>query len=187
MRYLLQRTRLQHLIRHRNGYLALAGCAMGLNILLVILLFSMIGREKIVVVPPEIQKSFWVTSSKVSPEYLSEMVMFLNSLYLNVTPSNAAMQHTVLLHYVDPSVYEKIKVQLITMQDRLKKEHVTLSFQPSHIKVDNQKLMAEVSGDLQYTVGSILLTPRPVIYHWGFNYQQGRLRITSFPEEKQNV
>lgn len=187
MKYVLQQSRLQHLLQSRNGYLMLASGSIGLNILLVLFLFCTIGRERIVVVPPEIQKSFWVTSSLVSPEYLSEMVLFLNSLNFNVTPSNAPQQHAVLLRYVDPSQYAAVKMKLLEVDDRLKKEHVSIAFQPSHVKVDTKKLIAEVSGDLQYTVGDIPIAPQHVVYRWGFRYSQGRLLITAFPEVKKNA
>jgi len=187
MKYLLQQTRLQHLIQHRNGYLLLASGSILLNVLLVILVFSMMGRERIVLVPPEIQKPFWVTSSKVSPEYLTEMVIFLNSLNFNVTPSNAQQQHTVLLRYVDPVYYSSVKTKLIEMEDKLKKDHGSLSFQTAHVKVDTNQLIAEVTGDLHYSIGDIQLPPQRVVFKWGFYYSQGRLRIITFPEIKQHA
>lgn len=187
MRYLLERSRMQHLIKTRNGYLVLACGSLVLNVLLVGFMFFMVGRERVVIVPPEIQKSFWVTSGRVSPEYLSEMVLFLTSLSFNMTPSNAAMQHNILLRYVDPSYYETLKVQLIEVEDQIKKEHITTSFYPNDIKVDTNKLIAEVSGDLQYTVGDTQLAPTHVSYQIKFSYKQGQLKITSFPEVKSHV
>jgi conjugal transfer pilus assembly protein TraE len=185
MKYLLQKSRLQHLIQYRNGYLVLASGSLVLNILLVVFLFFMIGRERIVVVPPEINKAFWLTSNRVSPDYLSEMVLYLNSLSFNLTPANANMQHRVLLRYVDPSYYETVKIKFIEIEDRVKKEHITMAFYPSEPpKVDANKLIARITGDLQYTVGDIQLPPQRVTYQYGFRYTQGRLTLTSFPEVK---
>lgn len=185
MKHLLQKKRLEHLIQYRNGYLALASGSLLINILLVIFLFFMIGRERIVVVPPEINKSFWVTANRVSPEYLSEMVLYLNSLYFNITPSNANIQHSVLLRYVDQSCYEALKIKFIEIEDKIKKEHITMVFYPSESpKVDANKLIARITGDLQYTVGDIQLPPQRVTYQYGFRYTQGRLTLTSFPEVK---
>jgi conjugal transfer pilus assembly protein TraE len=187
MKYLLQKSRLQHLIQHRNGYLTFACGSLLLNILLVMVLFCMIGRERIVVVPPDIQKSFWVTSSRVSPDYLSEMVLFLNSLSFNITPSNASMQHKILLRYVDSTIYSTLKMKLMEIEDHIKKEHITMAFYPRDVKVDTNKLAAIVTGDLQYTVGDIQLLPQQVKYQYGFRYTQGRLTLTSFPEVKKHA
>ena len=187
MRYLLQKSRLQHLIQNRNGYLVLASGSLVLNVLLVLFLFSMLGRERTIVVPPEIQKPFWVTSHQVSPEYLSEMLLFLASLSFNVTASNAAMQHSVLLRYVDPSYYETLKLKLFEIEERLKKEHVSTVFYPASVKVDSKKFIGEVSGDLQCSIGDLQLPPRHVTYQFMFSYKNGLLRITSFPEVERHA
>ena len=187
MRFLLGRTRLQHLIKSRNGYLALACGSLVVNALLVIFMFFMVGRERIVIVPPEVPKSFWVTASRVSPEYLSEMALFLSSLSFNATPSNIVMQHNVLLRYVDSAYYEAIKSKLTEVSDKVKKEHITTSFYPGSVKVDTRRLIAELSGDMQYTIGDIQTQPTHVTYQIGFSYRQGQLRITSFPEVKNNA
>lgn len=184
MRYLLEKSRIQNLIKSRNGYLVLACGSITLNILMIIFMFFMVGRERVIIVPPDIQRSFWVTSGKVSPEYLSEMTLFLVSLGFNLTPSNVTLQHTVLLRYVDPDYYNTFKIKLIDVADKVKKEHITASFYPNDVKVDTNKLIAQVSGDLQYTVGDVHLTPEHVTYQFGFNYRQGQLKITSFPEVK---
>lgn len=187
MRHLLEQSRLQHLIKSRNGYLALASASLLLNVLLVSFLFFMVGRERIVVIPPEVNKSFWMTTGKVSPEYLSEMVLYFTSLGFNVTPGNVDMQHNLLLRYVDPDYYETLKMRLLDVKDKLKKDHITTSFYPNDVKVDTKKLIARVSGDLHYTVGDINLAPSHVTYQFGFSYRQGQLRITSFPEVKANA
>lgn len=185
MKYLLQKNRIQHLIQYRNGYLTLASGSIVLNVLLVVLLFCMIGRERVVIVPPEIKKSFWLTSNHVSPEYLSEMALYLNGLSFNLTPSNASIQHHLLLRYVDPSYYEKLKTKFIEIEDKVKKEHITMAFYPSSPpQVDANKLIAQITGDLQYTVGDIHLPPKRVTYQYGFRYSQGQLMLTSFPEVK---
>lgn len=187
MRYLLGKSRLQHLVKNRNGYLALACGSLAVNVLLVIFMFFMVGRERIVIVPPEVPKSFWVTSSKVSPEYLSEMALFFSSLSFNATPSNIVMQHAVLLRYVDSGCYESIKTKLTEVADKVKKEHITTNFYPSSVKVDTKHLVAVLSGDMQYTIGDIQTAPTQVTYQIGFSYRQGQLRITSFPEVKNNA
>lgn len=186
MRYLLEKSRIQNLVKNRNGYLVLACGSVALNLLMIAFMFFMVGRERIIVVPPDIQRSFWLTSGKVSPEYLSEMTLFLVSLGFNVTPSNASMQHAVLLRYVDPNYYSTFKTALTDVAEKIKKEHATTTFYPNDVKVDTNKLIARVSGDLHYTIGDMHLAPKHVTYQFGFSYRQGQLKITSFPEVKSN-
>jgi len=184
MKHLLRNTRIQYLVEHRNGYLTLAVLGLLANMLLVSYLFYAKGYEKIVVSPPMIEKSFWVSANHVSPEYLSEMAIFFANLRLNVTPSNAAMQRDILLRYVTPYCYEGLKIALITEAERLKKERITTAFYPVDVRVDAKKLIARVLGDLQSTIGDSQLSPQRVMYQMEFTYNAGRLLIKSFEEVK---
>jgi conjugal transfer pilus assembly protein TraE len=187
MKYLLRNSRIQYLVKHRNGYMTLAVLSLISNIFLVAYLFYAKGYEKTVITPPGIAKSFWVSANQVSPEYLSEMGLFFANLRLNVTPSNAAMQRDVLLRYVNPSRYEILKTELVLEAEHLKKEHITTAFYPVDVKVDEKKLIVKISGDLQSTVGDTQLFPQRVIYQMEFTYHSGRLLINSFEEVKEHA
>lgn len=187
MNYLLQQSRLQHLIKNRNGYLVLASGSVVLNIILALALFLMIGHERIIVVPPSINKTFWVSANHVSPEYLSEMSLFFVSLRFNVTPSNVVHQRDLLLKYTDPKQYASLKIELNDEAARLNKGRVTTAFHPVDIKVDAQKLQARVTGDIQSTVGGVLLPMQRVTYQIQFTYNQGRLLVNTFQEVKKNA
>lgn len=184
MKYLLHKSRLQHLISHRNGYLALASGSLILNVLLAMGIFAVSGHERIVVVPPSINKTFWVTESHVSPEYLSEMTLFFADLRFNLTASNVAMQHDLILRYVNPNGYADVKAQLLSEAEKLTKEHIAMAFYPVDIKVDTTKLISIVTGDVQGTVGNSVLPLERVKYQLTFTYHDGRLLVKSFDEVK---
>ena len=80
------RSQLEKVIAHRNGYLVLALASLAHSFLLAILNIVLIGRERIILTPPTIEKSFWVSAHHVSAEYLSEMTTFFAYLRLNATP-----------------------------------------------------------------------------------------------------
>ncbi len=184
MNYLLHKARLQHLISHRNGYLALASGSLILNVLLAIAIFIVSGHERIVLVPPDITKTFWVSKSHVSQEYLSEMTLFFADLRFNLTANNIAMQHDLLLRYVNPNGYADVKAQLLNEADKLTKEHVSMAFFPVDIKVDATSLTSVVTGDIQGSVGNTLLPLERVKYQLRFIYHDGRLLVKSFDEVK---
>ncbi len=182
MKHILQKSRIQHLILRRNGYLLLAVSSILLNVVLGLGMVNVVGHEKIVLVPPVMERSTWVTSYQVSPEYLSGMSLFLADLLLNVTPSNAMTQHQLFLRYVDSPQYEKFKTELFTEEDRMKKEHMTMSFQLSDIQVDPSKFIARISGDVQYMVGSTMMPIKHLTYSFAFTYHLGLLKVKSFEE-----
>jgi hypothetical protein len=92
------------------------------------------------------------------------------------------MQHELFLRYVDSPFYEKFKTELITQEDRLKKEHMTMSFQLSNVKVDTKKFIAQISGDVAYMVGNTPMPTKHLTYAITFNYHLGQLKVKSFEE-----
>jgi conjugal transfer pilus assembly protein TraE len=182
MKHILQKSRIQHLLGMRNGYLLLACSSMLLNLILAMAIGSVIGTERIVLVPPEIEKPTWISASKVSAEYIWGMSLFLSDLLLNVTPSNASMQHQMFLRYVDESQYGKVKSGLLDQEERLKKEHTTMRFQLSKIQIDAQRLQARISGDVEFTVGETSMPAKHLTYILAYTFRHGQLKVKSFEE-----
>jgi len=61
---------------NRLKSLAILALAGGLALSLCVIL-TIVGTERIVFVPPNINKSFWVTKDKVSKDYLEDMGAFV--------------------------------------------------------------------------------------------------------------
>ncbi len=182
MKNILHQSRIQYLIARRNGYLFLAGGSILLNIVLGFGIVNVMGYQKIILVPPVIERPSWVTSYQVSPEYLSGMSLFLTNLLLNVTPNNATMQHQLFLRYVDSLAYDKFKTELIAQADHLKKEHMTMSFQLSDVQIDATQFIARISGDVAYKVGNLTMPTKHLTYSLAFTYHLGQLKVKSFEE-----
>jgi conjugal transfer pilus assembly protein TraE len=178
------RSHLTKIISQRNGYLVLAGGALIVCLLETMIILLLIGRERIVIVPPTIEKSFWVSAQSVSPEYLSEMTMFFASLRLNMTPENAGLQRETLLRYTDPAYYNSLNSQLVKEADRLNDQHISMAFYSVNIKVNSKKLEAIIEGDLKASVGDAAIPTKRVRYLVGYRYDAGRLLIKSFDEVK---
>src|SRR5579862_9031039 len=147
MKNVLKQSRLQYLLDNRNGYLVLASGSLLLNVILSGILYCMVGYEKIVLVPPTIIHGSWISENKVSSNYLSSMSIMLSDFRLNLTPDNAALQRQLFLEHVDPKNYEKLKSELIEEGEKLKKEHITLSFYMTNVASDADKMMSKIEGD----------------------------------------
>lgn len=184
MKRLLQKARIQHLTEKRNSYLMIAMGSLAVNILLAVYINTVNSSEKTYFVPPIVEKPFWVSSSQVSPEYLSGMSILLSDLLLNVTPSNVGMKHQLFLRYVDPRYYEKFKSDLLAQEERMKKEHMTMSFQLTDPQMDAPHFIAKITGDIQYMVGETSLPSKHLTYEMRFTYHLGLLQIKSFEEVK---
>lgn len=184
MKRLIQKSRWQYLIQNRNGFLILASGSLVLNFLFIITIMLSIGHEKIILMPPEINRSFWVSSNQVSAEYLSEMGLFFTNLRFNVTPHNVDLQRDIFLRYVHPKEYADIKTALLLEADHITKEHISMAFYPVNIEVDTQKWLVRITGDLAANLGTTTLPTQRITYLITFSYNAGRLLVTSFQEEK---
>lgn len=182
MRSTLQKTRLLQLIEQRNGYLVLACGLMVLCVLLATLIFYLSNRERIVITPPVIDRSFWVTNSQVSPEYLSEMTVFFAYLRLNVTPDTVDSQRQLLLRYVDPRYYGQLNDALIAERDRILQQHISSAFYPVNVQVNSKALAVVITGDLTSSIGTTPLPTQRVTYAVTYRYNNGRLFVSQFQE-----
>lgn len=178
------KSRLQQILAQRNGYLVLAVILAAISLLLTISVCRMMNRERIVIVPPVVNQSFWVEQSAVSPEYLSQMTTFLAQLRLNLTASNAAYQRDTLLRYTDPIYYGDLKTELVNEADHLEKSHTSMIFYPVEVTVDSQHLTTHIIGDLSASVGNDPLPVQRISYQLIFRYSQGKLWLKSFEEIK---
>lgn len=79
------------------------------NVVLAFLTVRMSDRERVVLVPPTINKTFWVESERVSAEYLQQMAYFLMQLTLDVTPQSVDHQASVVLQYAAPASFGELR------------------------------------------------------------------------------
>jgi conjugal transfer pilus assembly protein TraE len=182
MNFTLARNQIENLIAKRNGYLLLAIGSLFICLIQLLIIFYMIGREKIIIVPPDIQKSFWVSATHASPEYLAEMTRFFSSLRFNVTAENVHSQQETLLRYTDPSYYPALKNELVQEADRIAEQHVSMVFFPVNLKIDSKHFKVMIEGDLKILVGDAALPTKRTSYLITYGYDAGRLLVKSFEE-----
>lgn len=175
------------MLRRNQSFFLLSCISLLLNVLLVVYQFENLGNERIMLVPPNITKTFWVDGQHVSPEYLSEMGLFFCYLRLNATPSNVDQQHQVLLRYIYPNFYSEIKSILEQEEERIKSFHIAMNFFPTNVEVNENNWFVRITGDLQSTIGEEKQEPRHISYQIGFHYDAGRLLVKSFEEVKKDA
>lgn len=175
---------IKKMIDQRNGYLLLSSGLLILCLVLAFLVIFMCGKERIVLMSPEMNKNVWVSNYNSSPEYLSRMTFFFSELALNVTPDNVNFQQELLLRYADSTYYTKLKPELLAIADKIKNEHVTTAFFPADIKVDCKHNEAIITGDLKSYVGDTVLPTKRVTYHFVYRFNAFTPLITKFEEVK---
>ncbi len=175
---------IRKMIEQRNGYLVLSSGLLILCLILSFLIIFLSGRERIILVPPSMNKDGWISTQSASSDYFSRMTLFLSELALNLTADNVDFQQELLLRYVDASYYIVLKPQLVAEADRIKKEHISTAFFPVDMKVDSQHSEAIVTGDLKSYVGDAALPTKRVSYRMVYRFNSFTPLITLFEEVK---
>ncbi len=116
--------------------------------LLAVLAWRQSGRERVVLVPPAIHKTFWVDGERASAEYLEQMGYFLAQLTLNVTPQNVEHQGRVLLRYASPEAYGDLRTSLMTTAERVKRDGASTVFSAQDLLVDEATQRVGLRGVL---------------------------------------
>jgi len=185
MKFSIERSQLEKVFAQRNGYMLLALGSLLICFVQIMVIVFLIGREKIILVPPTIEKSFWVSAQHVSPDYLAEMTTFFAALRLNLTQESAQTQRDVLLRYADPVSYNALKSQLIQEADHISEQNMSLAFFPiADVKTDMKHFKAIIEGDLKSYMGDALVSSVRTRYLVTYHYHAGRLFIKSFEEMK---
>ena len=156
------------------------------NLILATFAVRVFGRERIVVVPPTVHRTFWVEADRVSPEYLEEMGYFLMQLILNVTPQSVDHQAKVLLQYAAPAAFGELRTALLAAAERLKRDGAATVFSAQDVIVDERALKVGIRGQLTTFVSDRRVSDLAKGYAIEFQYSAGRLFLKAFRETSPN-
>ncbi len=162
-------------------FVLLAGSVLT-NIILATLAIRASGRERIVVLPPAVHRSFWVEPERVSREYLEQMGYFLAQLVLDVTPQSTDYQAKVLLQYASPGASGALKTALTAATERLKRDGAATVFATQDLVVDEATMRVGLRGKLTTWISDRRVSEVPKGYALGFRVDAGRILLDTFTE-----
>lgn len=119
------------------------------QLLLLAVIVSIVGSERTIIVPPNIDRKFWVTKDKASREYLEEMAGYVSWLVLDVTPSTVDWKRNVLLNWVAPDQHATMKSKMDLEADRLRTNNASTSFLIQQFTADEAKQSVLITGRLR--------------------------------------
>jgi type IV conjugative transfer system protein TraE len=102
--------RLGHLYVQRNVLFTFSVLLGMSNLVLGMAL--VVKRERVVITPPDLKRSYWVEGNRFSPSYLEAWTLHCAHLLLDVTASNLSSQGAIVLLYVIPESYGAMTEQL---------------------------------------------------------------------------
>ena len=164
-------------ICQRNSLVVLVSLLSLSNVLLVTLVCC--KKEKVILIPPQLENPFWVKGEEVSAEYLEDMGHFMAMLLLDISPSSFPFKHKALLKHTAPESYGALKAQLFKDEERYISLQLSTHFKPSQITVNPKKLEAIVTGNLSSFIGEKRVRETTETLTFKFTYRGGAFLLES--------
>ncbi|MCD9026739.1 type IV conjugative transfer system protein TraE [Luteimonas sp. BDR2-5] len=152
------------------------------HLLALFVIVGLSGRERTIVVPPTLEKSFWVSGTSVSREYLEQMGAFVAWLVLDVSPASVTWKADTLLTYVEPDQYAALKTRQELEAQRLQRLNASTSFQPQQLVANEARQQVVIRGRLRTQVNAVETSNVPKAYRVQFRYTGGRIQLSMFEE-----
>ena len=121
-----------HGTRATNRLLAVAVIAMA-TVAIVETAYLMERERIVVLVPPRLQEQATVGRSQADASYHTTWAHLLADMLGNVTPANAAFLKERLQPLLDPAIFGEVTAALERQLDEIRRERVTLAFEPKRI------------------------------------------------------
>lgn len=186
MNFKIFTAKLDNAIGEKKFYKVVMLLMMGISLVLTVALLKLAGTQRTVVVPPILNKSFWVDESHVSKEYLEQMGLYLAQLELTISPANYKFQTDVLLQYVHPSAFGVLQRDLATQGAQLAHDNSSTVFTPASITADADRNRLAVTGQLATYISDKLVTKVQKTYYLEFVYTDAKLYLKTFTEATNN-
>lgn len=140
----IRQHKLSELLAQRNTVLIVAFCMALSNIILVSAYVC--KRARIILVPPQIKKTFWVEEGRVSKEYLEEMTLYISQLLLDNSPASFSYKREIILRYATPESYSELKKQLLKEEKTHQELQLSTHFKPLEIVASPETLEVKLKG-----------------------------------------
>ena len=188
MKFHYAKKRILNFEYQRNMLLYLS---MFLLILLVIISGCLFFRsERVIVLPPEVRREFWVEGNRFSPEYLEEMAVYFLHLALDVNQMNLSYNTEILTRYADTETGNYLRNKYEKDIQKLKQNNASTTFEVIEITVYPDKNIVHVTGTLNRYIGSRRIKDSQETYAVILKTYRGRLffkEITNIEGAKNEI
>lgn len=153
-----------------------------LAIIALATIFYHVGRERTIIIPAGIEKSFWVSGDKVSPTYLEQMGEHMAYLALDVSPANIDYKKSRFLAYVTPDAHGELNTRIELEAARLKRDNATSMFSIQQLTPDEDRMAVVMKGRLTTFINDRRVSEVDKAYLAEFEYRGGRISVKTFRE-----
>lgn len=169
-------------LKKENSLLTIAVIILTVGIIaLTATLFKVVDEKVVVVLPPKVDKEFWVSGDTLSPAYLEQVGTFVADRFLSNNPYNVDHSFSMILPFLTDKtkVAKKIKKKLDEQASLIKKEDIAQVFYPMEFKIlkkGGQKI--QIVGMHKQTISGVMIGNKKITLQLPFTISKGRLKIT---------
>ncbi len=164
------------------------GASLGLNAILGFSVYSLPKGIKYELVPPGINKSFWVGGDQFDRSHLEEMGLYVTLMMRNVTPKSAKFQGQQLLKIVSPTEYAALSNAIQMNAALIERLNVSTSFMANSFSYDAKfPNRIAMTGVLQTHYSDKTISSTSQVYMVEFQRSaSGRMELKDFRETTSN-
>ena len=154
----------------------------GAIVLSLMVVYNLTGRQQTVLVPPVIEKTFWVSHDKVSGSYLEQMAAFVSYLLLDVAPASIEWKKNLLQQYVLEPKQGEYETRQKLESDRLKGLNASTQFAITGLIANERDMTVLVNGRLSTYINGSRTSEEEKSFLASFVYTNSRIHLNKFEE-----
>lgn len=166
-----------------RAFQMILGASLLTNVFIAGAFFTMDRTVRTILVPPEINKTFWVDGHNIGPEWLEQMGSWVISQYATVSPHTIDYQNSVLLKLVHPSVNGDLAIRFKMGANRLKQENMSKIFMAREVRVSEKgRSVALIGTQITFIADKRVIGDETKAYLVVFDYDGSRTFIKELRE-----
>ncbi|MFN3263490.1 MAG: TraE/TraK family type IV conjugative transfer system protein, partial [Aquificaceae bacterium] len=162
---------------NRLFYVATVGLIVA-NVVLAFLLYRASVHKQVIVIPPKVDKEFWVAGDTLSRAYLEQVAVFLADRILSVSPENVDYSLSMVGPFFtsDPQQLKAIQETLAGYKATIKRENWSQVFYPLKVTITEKAIAVE--GIVRKLAGVNYVGQERRTVQFSYEVRNGRLIIT---------
>lgn len=166
----------------RKSMWLLLALSIATNLVLAVIAITSKTTHRETLVPPSINKGFWVDGETLDPAYMEQMGKFLLDLALNNTPVNCDMNRTALLKYVGSGSYAAINTQQSANCKIILAGRISTFFAAQTVAIKSSTREMIYVGATSRWLNDKKLPDKQQAYRLKFGYSGGRIYLQELLE-----
>jgi len=146
-----------------------------------IMLYRATTNKMVVVIPPRVDREFWVSGENLSYAYIEQVAVYLADSLLSVAPPNVDKALTRVMPFLttDPAQVKEIRDSFAAYAKAVKENDWWQSFYPMRVVVNEKQQRIDVYGVLRKMTGNIYVgQENNKVISFNYEVRNGRLIIT---------